>query len=221
MNRKHQHDGHIIEWRTSPIGKRLRMRRSETLHDQHVKLFNSKMRKSIANNTRWTRDESGKEQCIVWTGAIGRGRLSPYIGLKNMAEQNAITQYQRMYAGIHLPRGLVWSKATCGNECCIRHRFPQTQSEFQAKAMETRATDPAWVLACTIASRSRSTFTQQQVAQMHALRAEGMTHRQVAEAIGANVASVANVLMGRRWVGVKHAPSGISFITSQLLGAQA
>lgn len=190
-------------------------------HNQHVKLFNRKLKKSLSNNTRWTRDDNGSEQCLVWTGAVRKGRQSPVIKLNNGQHYNAITQYQRIYAGVHLPVGHVWSFAECGNSCCIRHRKPVTVAEFTSNVMDTLKHDPVFKRNAALAKRKASPTTITQVQKLHALKADGLSIRKAAAQVGVPFGTAAGILRGDRWGDIGASHNGISHIASQLLGARA
>lgn len=186
-------------------------------HAQHVKDLNRKVKAAISANTEWAK--CGDSTCLLWIGGKNK-RQNPIFRITDN-KFNAVTQYQRMYPEVYLPPGHVWSKPTCGRECCIRHRFPQTRSEFGAAENKRRSADGVFALNCARASRSRSPYTPERIALMHKLHADGMSSIKIAKELGAKHSSVRHILGGNRWAGVKHEPSGISFITSQLLGARA
>lgn len=219
-----KHDAHVRVWKS---WARLRAYQPHRDHDAHVNAWEQRCKSILARNVSRV-DGPLEDRCAVWTAAIGKSHRQPFFRIGDFGVTlNAITMYQRIHMSVSLGRGLVWGEGECGNPHCVRHRTQITRGALNS-AIQHGMYENAHLKAQRVAvNRRLSYMDEDKVKRIHEMRAQGISCREIAEALSTpdrkvSKSTVACIGNGRRWAGVGKSESrSFGLMASQLMGVSA
>jgi hypothetical protein len=215
-----KHDAHVQVWKS---WAHLRLYQPKYDHEAHVRNWEQRCGRVVNRNSEYAPGPM-QDRCRIWTNALSKGHTQPTFHLlhKNGTSYNAITIWQRLRCGVVLPPKMVWGASECGNKSCIHHRYPVTRSEyFTRAAQEAFEKKPSLKVEYIARNRRNSGTPKDIVLRIHELAERGgLSMSKIGELVGRPKATVAHILRGNRWAGVKEQPSPMSAMAQQLMGVR-
>lgn len=209
-----KHEAHVIEYRTSPIGRKLRRYQSKSDHEAHVKVWLKLVKRAVRNTCVKSIDkvEGFEDHCLVFTGALKRTGDTPRCYVGSNAHSTTRLFHEQMLGKGYEP-GTAWVNM-CGNRWCVIHRERMTQAEKNGRMHIPTAVRSK---AMKVSARARSPYTREDVERVIQLKREGHTYSSIFSLTGIPRSTAWQFVSGKHWGDVDPVKrSGIAFMAAQL-----